>query len=208
MSDPGPFQPVVAHALDHDALSQASPPATASARPAHRRLARRRFRGYTAARQPISSAPTPTPRIRRRRQFCRELPATVSVAVPVSAFVDDHDSWRHLVPSPSKQEHVIAEAADRPRSLHLSRRAGRHAPEHPKRVARRSRVVIHERIWPVPVFRRSSAVVPQRTPLTIGAFFVCGSEVSVNVTGCRAAPAGPRVHPVDGGGNVARPGSA
>ncbi|EGD54238.1 pyridoxal phosphate-dependent aminotransferase [Gordonia neofelifaecis] len=52
-------------------------------------------------------------------QFCRELPARVGVAaVPVSAFVDDKESWRHLVRFAfCKRDDVIADAAARLRRL-------------------------------------------------------------------------------------------
>jgi N-succinyldiaminopimelate aminotransferase len=118
----GPFQPAVAHALDHE-----MPWVTGSAaRLQHQRdllTGALRDAGFGVHRSEATYFICADPRplgFDDAAQFCRELPATVGVAaVPVSAFVDDHDSWRHLVRFAfSKQEHVIAEAADRLRSLH------------------------------------------------------------------------------------------
>ncbi len=117
----GPFQPAVAHALDHEMEWVAD----SAVRLRHQRdlLAEAlREAGFGVHRSEATYFICADPRplgFDDAAQFCRELPAAIGVAaVPVSAFVDDHDSWRHLVRFAfSKQEHVITEAADRLRAV-------------------------------------------------------------------------------------------
>lgn len=117
----GPFQPAVAHALDHemdwvhtssielatkrDLLSAALSDAGFGV---HRSEA-----GYF-----VCADPRPLGFF-DGVEFCRMLPERIGVAaVPVSTFVDDTAPWRHLVRFAfSKRADVIAEAAQRLRRL-------------------------------------------------------------------------------------------
>ena len=117
----GPFQPAVAHALDTE-MTWVAESATRLRQQRDLLTAGLSDAGFEVHRSEATYFICADPRplgFDDAAQFCRELPATVGVAaVPVSAFVDDHDSWRHLVRFAfSKQEHVIAEAADRLRRL-------------------------------------------------------------------------------------------
>lgn len=117
----GPFQPAVAHALDHEMdWVRASSAELAGKRDLL--SAALRDAGFDVHRSEASYFVCADPRplgYADGIEFCRMLPERIGVAaVPVSAFVDDKATWRHLVRFAfSKREDVIAEAAQRLRRL-------------------------------------------------------------------------------------------
>lgn len=117
----GPFQPAVAHALDHEMdWVQTSSAALATKRDLL--SAALRDTGFGVHRSEAGYFVCADPRplgFADGVEFCRTLPERIGVAaVPVSAFVDDTAPWRHLVRFAfSKREDVIAEAAQRLRFL-------------------------------------------------------------------------------------------
>ncbi|WP_439031936.1 pyridoxal phosphate-dependent aminotransferase [Gordonia terrae] len=117
----GPFQPAVAHALDHEAdWVRAS--AEALQRKRDMLSAALVDAGFDVHRSEATYFVCADPRplgVDDGIEFCRSLPERVGVAaVPVSVFADDRDPWRHLLRFAfSKRDEVIAEAADRLRRL-------------------------------------------------------------------------------------------
>ncbi len=117
----GPFQPAVAHALEHELD-----------------WVRESARGLQAKRDLISTAlsdagfsvhrseatyfvcadPRPLG-VDDGIEFCRSLPERIGVAaVPVSVFTDDREPWHHMLRFAfAKRDEVIAEAAERLRRL-------------------------------------------------------------------------------------------
>ncbi|WP_051198867.1 pyridoxal phosphate-dependent aminotransferase [Gordonia shandongensis] len=113
----GPFQPAVAHALrtERDWVRQ-----TAADLERKRTLLSTALRetGFDVHRSEAGYFVCADPRplgYDDGAQFCRDLPAVTGVAaVPVSAFVDDQDGWRHLVRFAfCKRDEVLDEAVAR-----------------------------------------------------------------------------------------------
>ena len=117
----GPFQPAVAHALEHELD-----------------WVRESARGLQAKRDLISTALSDAGFAVHRSEatyfvcadprplgvddgieFCRSLPERIGVAaVPVSVFTDDREPWHHMLRFAfAKRDEVIAEAAERLRRL-------------------------------------------------------------------------------------------
>ncbi|MBR7191582.1 MULTISPECIES: pyridoxal phosphate-dependent aminotransferase [unclassified Gordonia (in: high G+C Gram-positive bacteria)] len=117
----GPFQPAVAHALEHEL-----------------EWVRESARGLQAKRDLISTALSDAGFAVHRSEatyfvcadprplgvddgieFCRSLPERIGVAaVPVSVFTDDREPWHHMLRFAfAKRDEVIAEAAERLRRL-------------------------------------------------------------------------------------------
>ncbi|MEE4026051.1 pyridoxal phosphate-dependent aminotransferase [Gordonia sp. PKS22-38] len=117
----GPFQPAVAHALDNE-MDWVH---TSSAELATKRdllSTALREAGFGVHRSEASYFVCADPRplgYDDGAEFCRMLPERIGVAaVPVSAFVDDTEPWRHMIRFAfSKRGDVIAEAARRLRHL-------------------------------------------------------------------------------------------
>ncbi|WP_238421116.1 pyridoxal phosphate-dependent aminotransferase [Gordonia sp. 'Campus'] len=117
----GPFQPAVAHALDHEA-DWVTASADALQRKRDMLSAALRDAGFGVHRSEATYFVCADPRplgVDDGIKFCRSLPERIGVAaVPVSVFADDRDPWRHLLRFAfSKRDEVIAEAADRLRRL-------------------------------------------------------------------------------------------
>ena len=117
----GPFQPAVAHALDHEMDWVAS---SAAALEAQRDLlsAALRNAGFGVHRSEATYFVCADPRplgYTDGIEFCRSLPERIGVAaVPVSVFADDRDPWKHMVRFAfAKRPEIIAEAAERLRGL-------------------------------------------------------------------------------------------
>lgn len=117
----GPFQPAVAHALDHEMDWVAS---SAVALEAQRDLlsAALRNAGFGVHRSEATYFVCADPRplgYTDGIEFCRSLPERIGVAaVPVSVFADDRDPWKHMVRFAfAKRPEIIAEAAERLRGL-------------------------------------------------------------------------------------------
>jgi len=113
----GPFQPAVAHALDHEMDWVAE---SAAALERKRTLVSDALReaGFGVHRSEGTYFVCADPRplgFHDGDEFCRTLPQRAGVAaVPVSAFVDDARPWRHMVRFAfAKEDAVIAEAAAR-----------------------------------------------------------------------------------------------
>ncbi|WP_132993116.1 pyridoxal phosphate-dependent aminotransferase [Gordonia zhaorongruii] len=117
----GPFQPAVAHALRHEMpWVQADAAKLQSKRDLlSKALADAGFRVHRSEGTYFVCADPRPLGIADGAAFCRELPARIGVAaVPVSAFVDHPDEWRHLVRFAfAKRDDTIAEAAQRLRLL-------------------------------------------------------------------------------------------
>ncbi|MEE3849324.1 pyridoxal phosphate-dependent aminotransferase [Gordonia sp. LSe1-13] len=117
----GPFQPAVAHALDNEMAWVH----TSSAELATKRdllSTALQDAGFGVHRSEAGYFVCADPRplgYDDGAEFCRMLPERIGVAaVPVSAFVDDVEPWRHMIRFAfSKREDVIAEAARRLRHL-------------------------------------------------------------------------------------------
>ncbi|MGV9712454.1 pyridoxal phosphate-dependent aminotransferase [Gordonia sp. NPDC003424] len=117
----GPFQPAVAHALDTEMPWVRE---SAAGLEAKRDLLTTALAdaGFTVHRSEATYFICADPRplgYDDGEKFCRMLPEQIGVAaVPVSAFVDDREPWRHLVRFAfAKHDDVIAEAAQRLRRL-------------------------------------------------------------------------------------------
>ena len=117
----GPFQPAVAHALDHEREWIA---ASAAGLERKRDLlaAALTDAGFSVHRSEATYFICADPRplgFDDGVEFCRTLPERIGVAaVPVSVFADDTEPWKHMVRFAfAKRDDVIAEAADRLRRL-------------------------------------------------------------------------------------------
>lgn len=113
----GPFQPAVAHALDHE-MGWVAESTAALERKRTLISAALREAGFDVHRSEGTYFVCADPRplgFHDGDEFCRALPARAGVAaVPVSAFVDDAPTWRHMVRFAfAKGDDVIAEAAAR-----------------------------------------------------------------------------------------------
>ncbi|WP_018178056.1 pyridoxal phosphate-dependent aminotransferase [Jongsikchunia kroppenstedtii] len=113
----GPFQPAVAHALDHEMDWVAE---SAAALERKRTLVSDALReaGFGVHRSEGTYFVCADPRplgFHDGDEFCRTLPERAGVAaVPVSAFVDDAATWQHMVRFAfAKDDKVIVEAAAR-----------------------------------------------------------------------------------------------
>ncbi len=120
----GPFQPAVAHALEHEQAWVAE---------MRNDLQRKRdqlagalrdagFGVYSGGGTYFLCADITTLGTRDGVEFCRTLPARIGVAaVPVSVFTDHPDKWNHLVRFAfCKRDEVLTEAAARLRRLEVS----------------------------------------------------------------------------------------
>lgn len=117
----GPFQPAVAHALRTE-MAWVRANAADLARKRTVLSNALRTAGFDVHRSEAGYFVCADPRplgYSDGFEFCREMPARIGVAaVPVSAFVDDDQPWRHLVRFAfCKRDEVIAEAAERLGSL-------------------------------------------------------------------------------------------
>lgn len=117
----GPFQPAVAHALDTEMAWVAE---SSKQLEGKRDLLSTALHdaGFGVHRSEATYFVCADPRplgFDDGAEFCRMLPGRIGVAaVPVSAFVDDPEPWRHLVRFAfAKRDDVIAEAAQRLRKL-------------------------------------------------------------------------------------------
>lgn len=120
----GPFQPAVAHALDHEqdwvidmrnALQRKRDLLAGALRDAG-------FRVHSGGGTYFLCADITDLGTRDGVEFCRRLPERVGVAaVPISVFTDHPDRWNHLVRFAfCKQDEVLTEAARRLRRLEVS----------------------------------------------------------------------------------------
>ena len=117
----GPFQPAVAHALDHE-MDWVAASATDLQRQRDLLSAALADAGFGVHRSEATYFVCADPRplgYTDGAQLCRDLPERIGVAaVPVSAFVDDPEPWNHMVRFAfAKRDDVIAEAAQRLRRL-------------------------------------------------------------------------------------------
>ncbi|MCF8586853.1 pyridoxal phosphate-dependent aminotransferase [Gordonia liuliyuniae] len=113
----GPFQPAVAHALRNE-MDWVREDAEGLGRKRIRLSKALADAGFSVHRSQGTYFVCADPRplgITDGAAFCRELPARLGVAaVPVSAFVDDQQPWRHLLRFAfAKDDDVIDEAAHR-----------------------------------------------------------------------------------------------
>ncbi|MGO3328358.1 pyridoxal phosphate-dependent aminotransferase [Gordonia sp. (in: high G+C Gram-positive bacteria)] len=121
----GPFQPAVAHALRTE-MDWVRSDAQALGRKRTRLSKALADAGFGVHRSEGTYFVCADPRplgVTDGAAFCRELPARVGVAaVPVSAFVDDPQPWRHMVRFAfAKDDDLIDEAARRLAGLHGKR---------------------------------------------------------------------------------------
>ncbi|MFE0748384.1 pyridoxal phosphate-dependent aminotransferase [Gordonia sp. NPDC058843] len=117
----GPFQPAVAHALDHEMTWVRE---SAAALQAKRDLISTALTdaGFAVHRSEATYFVCADPRplgVDDGVEFCRSLPERIGVAaVPVSVFTDEREPWHHLLRFAfAKRDEVIAEAAERLRRL-------------------------------------------------------------------------------------------
>lgn len=117
----GPFQPAVAHALDHEMGWVRE---SALSLQAKRDLISTALTdaGFAVHRSEATYFVCADPRplgVDDGIEFCRSLPERIGVAaVPVSVFTDDREPWHHLLRFAfAKRDDVIAEAAERLRRL-------------------------------------------------------------------------------------------
>lgn len=113
----GPFQPAVAHALNTE-MAWARDSATALQAKRDRLSTALADAGFRVHRSEATYFVCADPRplgYDDGEKLCRILPERIGVAaVPVSAFVDDAEPWRHLLRFAfAKRDDVIAEAAQR-----------------------------------------------------------------------------------------------
>ncbi|QKT06347.1 pyridoxal phosphate-dependent aminotransferase [Gordonia sp. X0973] len=117
----GPFQPAVAQALDTE-MAWVARSAEALADKRDILSSALHDAGFVVHRSEATYFVCADPRplgFDDGARFCRELPERIGVAaVPVSAFVDDEQPWRHLVRFAfAKHDEVLREAAGRLRGL-------------------------------------------------------------------------------------------
>ncbi|MBB4135021.1 pyridoxal phosphate-dependent aminotransferase [Gordonia humi] len=123
----GPFQPAVAHALRTE-MDWVRDDAEALGRKRTRLSESLADAGFEVHRSEGTYFVCADPRplgVTDGDAFCRDLPGRIGVAaVPVSAFVDDADPWRHLIRFAfAKDDDVIDEAARRLTRLSIDRRS-------------------------------------------------------------------------------------
>ncbi|MCX6467840.1 MAG: pyridoxal phosphate-dependent aminotransferase [Corynebacteriales bacterium] len=117
----GPFQPAIAHALDHE-MEWVDASCAALERKRDLLSGALREVGFDVHRTEGTFFVCADPRplgYSDGEQLCRDLPARIGVAaVPVSAFVDRRDNWSHLVRFAfAKRDEVLVEGAERLRAL-------------------------------------------------------------------------------------------